>query len=901
MNKEKRKMKTMKGKQLNTKTVRVFATVVLALLLAVAFVGAPNLKAATSPRAGGAYYNYGEALQKSIMFYKANRLGDLPDNYMLPWRTDAAMTDGADVGLDLTGGWADAGDGVKFGLPMAYSAAQLGWAVYEYRSAFEQSGQLNVILDEIKWATDYFIKAHPSANVFYHMCGYGESDHSVWAPHEMLQYVTERKSFKVDTTTPGSDVAGQTAAALAIASIIFEPTDAAYADKCLTHAKQLFTFADTYRGTYPVNGFYPSGGYLDDLTWAAVWLYLKTNDTAYLDKAKSYIPITSLGGHHTHCWDDVSYGAAIKLAQITKDPGYAAAVESNLDWFLPNGGLTYTPGGLAWLSQWGSLRYATTAAFLAFVWSSDTTVGTASKKTAYREFAERQINYALGDNPRGGSYEVGFGTNAPKHPHHRTAHGSWLSMPSVPSFHRHILYGALVGGPGSSDNWVDDVTDYTLNEVACDYEAGFVGSLARMYGLYGGNPLTNWPQPSDFRPAEDTLTEYFTRCWIQYEGYGKLNLLFQLNNRSAWPPRMTDKLSTRYFMDLSEVFSAGYTVSDVSITLGTNEGCTLSPLKQWSGSIYYFTLDFTGTQLLPAEWQKCEKDANVNIVFPNGADGAANDWSYQGITGNPDYDAKSFAGMTPYIPVYDNGKLLWGQEPPGGTTTPTPTATVVRTPTATPIRTTGPTATATPRRTATPRQTATPRRTATPGRTATPRIVITPTPVIGTPTPVMTTQPPVTPTPVPATGNIKVQFYNQGIAATINQLYLNIKLVNTGTGAIVLSNVKIRYYYTVDGTNTQTFYSDYSTLGSSNVNGTFVTMGTAKTGADTYVEVGFTSGAGSLAAGANALVQARVAKSDWSNYTQTNDYSFNSTATTFVDWTKVTGYVSGALQWGIEP
>jgi hypothetical protein len=146
-----------------------------------------------------------------------------------------------------------------------------------------------------------------------------------------------------------------------------------------------------------------------------------------------------------------------------------------------------------------------------------------------------------------------------------------------------------------------------------------------------------------------------------------------------------------------------------------------------------------------------------------------------------------------------------------------------------------------------------------------------------------------------------VQFYNQSTAATTNQLYLNFKLLNTGTSAVTLSNVKIRYYYTSDGTQAQTFYSDYSTLGSSNVNGTFVTMSTPKTGADTYVEVGFTSGAGSLAAGANAVAQARVAKSDWSNYTQTNDYSFNSTGTTYVDWTKVTGYVSGALQWGTEP
>ena len=175
---------------------------------------------------------------------------------------------------------------------------------------------------------------------------------------------------------------------------------------------------------------------------------------------------------------------------------------------------------------------------------------------------------------------------------------------------------------------------------------------------------------------------------------------------------------------------------------------------------------------------------------------------------------------------------------------------------------------------------------------------VNPTP---TPTPVNVTPPPATPTPVPGNGSLTVQFYNQSTAATSNSIYLNIKLVNTGSSAIALSDVKVRYFYTIDDTKTQNFYCDYSPLGSANVNGTFVTMATAKTGADTYVEIGFTSGAGNLAAGASTTVQARFAKSDWTNYTQTNDYSFNSSSTTFVDWTKVTAYISGSLQWGTEP
>jgi endoglucanase len=230
--------------------------------------------------------------------------------------------------------------------------------------------------------------------------------------------------------------------------------------------------------------------------------------------------------------------------------------------------------------------------------------------------------------------------------------------------------------------------------------------------------------------------------------------------------------------------------------------------------------------------------------------------------------------------------------------------TVVTTPTATPIRTATPrVATPTPTRTATPRAaTPTPTRAVTP-RPATPTPTRTATPRGATPTPVRVTPTPgqATPTPPPTTGSIKIQFYNQSTAASSNQLYLNFKLVNTGSSAVTLSNVKMRYWYTKDGTQAQNFYCDYSPVGGSNITGTFVNMTAAKTGADNYLEVGFLSGAGSLAAGADTTVQTRVAKADWSNYTQTNDYSFNSSTTTFVDWTKVTGYVSGTLQWGTEP
>jgi hypothetical protein len=130
---------------------------------------------------------------------------------------------------------------------------------------------------------------------------------------------------------------------------------------------------------------------------------------------------------------------------------------------------------------------------------------------------------------------------------------------------------------------------------------------------------------------------------------------------------------------------------------------------------------------------------------------------------------------------------------------------------------------------------------------------------------------------------------------------MQFKLLNTGSTPLALSTVKIRYYYTIDGVKAQSFWCDYAQAGSVNITGTFTAMSQPKGAADYYLEIGFTSAAGSLAPGAGTEIQIRFAKTDWSNYTQTNDYSFNSAAGAYTDWPQATGYISGELQWGIEP
>ena len=104
--------------------------------------------------------------------------------------------------------------------------------------------------EALKWGTDYFIACHTSDFEFIGQIGDGYDDHAVWESPENLGDMN-RPSWKITTGGPGSDLAGETAAALAASSIWFRRLgDDDYADQCLEHARKLQEFADQYRGRY---------------------------------------------------------------------------------------------------------------------------------------------------------------------------------------------------------------------------------------------------------------------------------------------------------------------------------------------------------------------------------------------------------------------------------------------------------------------------------------------------------------------------------------------------------------------------------------------------------------------------------------------------------------------------
>ncbi|WP_308125636.1 glycoside hydrolase family 9 protein [Nonomuraea ceibae] len=631
------------------------AAVAAAALAVPLIVAAPPASAAPA-------FAYGEALQKSLWFYEAQQSGELPDWNRVNWRGDSGLDDGADVGLDLTGGWYDAGDHVKFGFPMAFSATMLAWGAVEYRDAYAASGQLTHLLNNLRFVNDYFVKAHPSPNTLYGQVGHGGRDHAWWGPAEAM--AMDRPAYKIDASCGGSDLAGETAAAMAASSIVFRPTDPAYADKLVTHAKQLYSFADTVRKKYSecitdAQGYYNSwSGFTDELVWGAIWLYRATDDPAFLTKAESTYdslgtePQTSIKSYKwTIAWDDKSYGAYVLLHKLTGKQKYLDDANRWLDWWTVgvNGSkVRYSPGGQAVLDRWGSLRYAANTAFAALVHSDS--ISDATRKARYHDFAVRQINYALGDNPRNSSYVVGFGTNPPKAPHHRTAHGSWTDQISTPVESRHTLYGALVGGPPDPDDaYTDKRDDYVMNEVATDYNAGFTSALARLYKEYGGAPAAGFPVAET-----PDGPEIFVEAGVNASGTNFTEIKAIVRNQSGWPARVLSDGSFRYYFTLD----GSTTASQITVSSAYTQ-CAAPTLHAAGGSTYYAAIDCSGQDIAPAGQSQHRREVQFRIASAGTWD-PANDWSYRGIPTTPG----TTPARTSNITLYSGATKIWGN-PPG--------------------------------------------------------------------------------------------------------------------------------------------------------------------------------------------------------------------------------------------
>ena len=308
-----------------------------AALLAAGGVVAALLSQVTAAPASAApasvpHYSLPLALQESLYFYDAQKPGPArtDGDQPLDWRGDdapsdslrAVAADGEQRGhqpvrrfhflqrlraepsgtgcLNLSGGFHDAGDTVKFGLPQSYAASVLGWGMYEFPQAYTGTGTCNHAMDKMKRFSHYFLRStflNSSGQVvaFSYQVGQGR-----WTTISGA-----RRSWRTRPSTrarptwppprcrgrPGGERRGRARRG----GHPDRQQQRQLLAECLKYAEALYSFALANPGTGYSGGFYNSSGYVDKEAWAAVWLYLATGTWSYI----SQIVSTDGGGSYT--------------------------------------------------------------------------------------------------------------------------------------------------------------------------------------------------------------------------------------------------------------------------------------------------------------------------------------------------------------------------------------------------------------------------------------------------------------------------------------------------------------------------------------------------------------------------------------------------------------------------
>ena len=424
-------------------------------------------------------FNYAKLLQYSLYFYDANMCGaDVSETSLLNWRgnchtfdeTTYTRSDGTTVSVNLNGGFHDAGDHVKFGLPEAYAAFVLGMSYDTNKEAYKAAKQTGHLKNLTTHFAEYFVNCtvlNSSGSSVEAFCcqvgqGGGGYDHGYWGAPEN-QTNSNRPIYFTSASDPSTDIVCLSAAALAMQYKNFG------GERYLTTAKMLFDYAKSNSKNTNQCGqeFYPSSAWEDDYCLAALMLYKVTGDSAYLNEFNQYKdnsnaqkPYWPLG------WDNVGPAVAYYNNNI-----------SALSTIMSIGGGTTFSDGFRCLSSWGSARYNTSMQYTGLMYDKLTGSST------YKSWATTQMNYLLGNNNASRCYIVGYNSLSSKYPHHRATSG-YEGGPKGTTTQAHVLLGALVGGPKEDGSYTDSADDYQCNEVAIDYNATLVAASAALYQLY---------------------------------------------------------------------------------------------------------------------------------------------------------------------------------------------------------------------------------------------------------------------------------------------------------------------------------------------------------------------------------------------------------------------------------
>lgn len=428
--------------------------------------------------------------------------------------------------VDVSGGWHDAGDQLKYLITSSYATAHmlLAYDLFPRRFADEvnalgQPGANGIadVLDEARWGLDWLHKLHPAPDQLVHQVA-DDRDHKGWKipDNDPSDYGWGPNSYRVAYFATGSpqglkqykseatgvaNLAGRSAAAMALGARVWKHhlNDDAFASQCLAAAKTLYQLGLSKEGFQQGNSYgapyrYTEQTWTDDMEWGAAELYRATGEQRYLDDAKRYARLANTEGWtvldtaaHYQYYPFINIGHYALYDLVGKDfqdtlaGYYRAGIEHTLKKAAKN------PYNIGIPFIWCSNNLLTSLVAQIILYEKMT------GDTQYHGYLVAQRDWLFGRNPWGTSMFTGMpsGGEYPEDVHtsvwamtKKEAPGGLVDGPLFGS----IYYKMLAVELSEPDEFArfqnpfvvyhDDIGDYSTNEPTMDGTAGAILMMA---------------------------------------------------------------------------------------------------------------------------------------------------------------------------------------------------------------------------------------------------------------------------------------------------------------------------------------------------------------------------------------------------------------------------------------
>jgi len=411
-----------------------------------------------------AYNDLSSGLLKMLYFQRCGE--ELAEGFAGEYAHDACHLEMGEIWnddgkWDGTGGWHDAGDYGKYTVPCARTVADLLFAYQLYPETFsdntnipESGNGIPDILDEAKVGLDWLLKMQKEDGSVYHkftsagFCGMVMPENDYLTQYAISVSPTATAAFS---------------AVMAKAAMVYRQIDEDFYQKCRAAAIAAWDFLRANPNLKQfenpdgvTTGDYKDTSDEDERYWAAIELYLLTDEKIYLDEAKSlYSKHTALFWSDTLEWYDVGFLGTFSYLLSEKEQVesefYKTIKADTMDMAGKLVNLANKKAfGVAMSKDdyiWGSNMVLTNRAnvlLMAYEINPD---------PKYIDIAQAHLDYLLGTNGLSQCYVTGFGQKAIMYPHHRPSVADRIKTP-IPAM--------VSGGPNS--HMQDSVAQSTFNE-----------------------------------------------------------------------------------------------------------------------------------------------------------------------------------------------------------------------------------------------------------------------------------------------------------------------------------------------------------------------------------------------------------------------------------------------------